>query len=360
MADWGNQDQLVLNLGNSEYQPGYDSNDKGSYERNYNNILQGFTPDQLIRRYSQANIGTQLGTDADRAGYRAYSSFKSLIGRDPTSGELAQILPAFQGPNGAINGNAALANLQQQYKSNPNLDPTSARNNQNPADISANVSQQFRSILGRDATPEELAHFTQAIQSNQTDAYGLSSFLKLQPEYTNAQDKNFRSGLNSELAGYDTEAFNKQKGDIISAYARNGMAAGNSPSLDYALTDLMGKLASNRSAYLSQLSAAQYGGNKDLAIGNYQNSLNQMYNENQQRANQQAQYGQQLTNQGFAGADYQTQMNDYMRFMQNQPKQRGTNPFGTALQGAAAGSAAGPWGAGIGAGAGLLYGYLNQ
>lgn len=122
----------------------------------------------------------------------------------------------------------------------------------------------------------------------------------------------------------------------------------------------MGNIASNRSAYLSQLSAGQYGGNKDLAIGNYQNSLNQLYGQSQgQRQNQNA-YTQQLLNQGFQGADYSSQMKDYMNFMGNQPQSKGMNPLAGAMQGAAAGSAAGPWGALIGAGAGVGAAYLNR
>lgn len=373
-ANWNDPNWVALNLGLPGSTPGYNSNDKGSYERNYNASLSQLSPSQLLQRYSQGKT-TQFGTDQDRSGYQAYNSFKSLLGRDPSAQELAQVLPAFQGPNGNINGNAALANLQQQYKANPTLDPTSQQNNQKPGDVSGSVNQQFQSVLGRAPTSDELSHFSQAIQSNQIDAYGLSSFLKQQPEYTNAQDQQFRSGLNTELQGYDTQEFNKEQGDVVSAYGHNGMAAGFdqngkslSPSLDFALTDLMGKIAQNRSSYLAQLSASQYGGNKDLAIGNYQGTLNQMNQNNQsQRANQTA-YGQQLTNQGFQGGAYQQQMNDYLNYMGNNSGSKGANPlYGTigGLVGAGIGGFAthSPQGAmagyQIGSGAGNSYGYLN-
>ena len=298
-------------------------------ETNYSQYINSLSPDQLINRYkdsTQADYGVQggiMGTQ-DANNFQAYQSFKSVMGRDPTASEFSQVIPSFQGPNGHINGNAYIASLQQQYKSNPTLDPTAAQNNQKPADIQSNVTQQFQSLLGRAPTADELSHFTNAIQTNQTDSYGLSSFLKQQPEYTNAQDTTFRSGLNTELSNYDTTEFNREKGDVMSAYANQGMTPGNSPSLDYALTDLMGKIASNRSNYLAGISASQYQGNKDLAIGGYQNSLDQMYNTNQQNVSNQRSYGSQLMNQGYAGADYNTQMNQYQNMLNQSNQGRNT------------------------------------
>lgn len=302
-------------LGTPGYGPAYDSNRAGSFQEAYNNILNTLTPDLLLKRYGQGQASQFQATGQDQSNYQAYSTFKSLMGRAPTSGELAQIIPAFQGPNGLMNGRAFLANMQQQYHSNPTLDPGNPQNNQNPTDIQGQVKQQFQSILGRDPTTDELNHFTTAIQSNQTDAYGLSSFLKQMPEYTNTQDTNFRNSLNSQLQGYDTNEFNREKQGVMADYASRGM--GGSSSLDYALTDLMGKIAQNRSSYLANLSASQYGGNKDLAIGNYQNTLNQMYGNSLNQRQSQQNYSNDLLNRGFQGADYQTQRNDFMNFMNN-------------------------------------------
>lgn len=265
---------------------------------------------------SDSNHGVYAwGDDANRTYQLAYNSFKQMFGRPPTQNEFAQVMGAFQGANSRITGNAYLAQLQQQYQANPALDPSSSTNiaNRKPEDISKNVSQQFQTILGRDATPDELQHFTEAIRSNQTDTYGLSAFLKQQPEYTNAQDKQFRGGLNDELAGYDQKAFDRMKGDVMQDYASRGI--NNSPSLDYALTDLMGKLAENRGKYLASISTAQYGGNKDLAVGGYRNTLDQMYANNQSQRQGNMAYGQDLINRGFAGADYGQQMRDYMNQM---------------------------------------------
>lgn len=300
--------------GHEQFFSGAGGNDA---EVNSSNYLNSLNPDQLLRRYAnatQADVGQANGIygTQDYNNYQAYSTFKSLLGRAPTSSEFLQVVPAFQGPNGHINGQAFLANLQQQYQANPHLDPSKATKAE---DTSGSVQQQFKSILGRDATQDELSHFTQAIQSGQTDAYGLGSFLKQMPEYTNTQDTAFRGGLNTELQNYDVQEFGRQKQGIEADYARRGISAGSSPSLDYALTDLMGKIAQNRSAYLANLSASQYGGNKDLAIGNYQNTLNQMYSQNQNQTQNRQNLGNTLLDRGFQGSDYSTQMNDYMRML---------------------------------------------
>lgn len=288
------------------YSPGGSGN-IGTYEEVYNRDASKSDPNHGVYAW---------GDDLNRTYQLAYNSFKELFGRAPTQGEFNQAMGAFQGANSAITGRAYLANLQQQYKQNPLLDPSNPQANRNPQDVQGDVQSQFKTILGRDATPDELQHFSQAIQSGQTDAYGLSSFLKTQPEYTNAQDQQFRSGLNDELAGYDNKEFGRQKNDIYSDYASRGL--GGSSSLDFALTDLMGKLSENRSKYLSGLSAQQYGGNKDLAIGGYKNTLDQLYNANQQQRQGQNQYAQSLIDRGFAGADYGQQQRDYNNAMNSQ------------------------------------------
>lgn len=359
-------EEIATLLGTSIGQIGYDSNKKGSFEGTYNSYLEQLTPDLLVKRYETLNDSNNFQTPLDQLQKKAYDTAKSILGREVSGAEFAQILPTFQGPNGLVNGRAYLANLAQQYKSNPALDPYSQQNKITDEDIQGSVNQQFQSILGRAATADELSHFTNAIRQNQTDAYGLGSYLKQMPEYTNTQDKKFRESLSSELEGYDTDAFNRQKGDIISAYGKAGMAAGSSPSLDYALTDLMGQIAKTRGSYLAQLSAEQYGGNKDLAVGNYQNTLDQMYQNNRMNTTNQMNYNQQLLDRGFGAADYQTQMNDYMNYL-NANKGKSSNPMYGAiggLFGAGIGSFGGPAGATagyqIGSGAGNLYGYLNQ
>lgn len=296
---------------------------------------------------------------------QVYSQAKKTLGRDITENDVATFLPYFQGPNGDIQGNAALANLAQQEKLDPN-NPNSPLNPTNPAyqskvnSYSGQVNDLFKNTLGRDATQEEVAHFGSLMASGATDAYTIQGALKQLPEYTNQQDTQFRQGLNKELENYDVSEFGRQKQNVLSQFAQNGLMPGSTPALDYALTDLMGKISQNRSAYLASLSASQYGQNKDLAIGNYQNLLNNSYNQqqqNQQSANNLNNYYLQRAGQGM---DYQTQMNDYLNFLKNQPK-RSSNTLSNVLAGAGTGaliggSKYGPYGAGAGA----LFGYLNS
>jgi len=371
-ADFSQMDpnDIALKLGTSGFTPSYDSNTKGSFESAYNNILNNLTPDQLIARYSKGTPN-MFQTPLDQQQYQAYSTAKSILGRDINSQEFSQLLPAFQGPNGLANGRAYLSNMAQQEQSNPQnpnspWNPNNANNKLAP--FNATVTQQFQSLLGRAPTADELGHFSSMLGSNQTDAFGLSAFLKQMPEYTNQQDTQFRNGLNDQLAGYDQQTFDRMKGDVMGDFQQRGM--GSSPSLDYALTDMMGQLAKQRGQYLAGISAQQYGGNKALAAGNYQDVLGNFQNQANLTRQQQMGYGSQLINQGFAGQDYLTQMRDTQNFM-NANRGQYPNPMYGAiggLAGAGLGFAGGQGfnpqlgglGSSLGQSMGGAYGYLNR
>jgi hypothetical protein len=330
------------------------------------------TSAQLIDRYGAvnqagtsdaANFTRQIYGDTDKLGQSAYDEMAQQLGRAPTADEWNQLYQAWQGPNGTVNGRAAVSQYAQQIKNDPNnpnssLNPNNAGYGARVAPQNQAVTQQFQSILGRAPTADELQHFSGILASGQTDAYGLQSFLKTQPEYMNAQDTQFRSGVNDQLQSYDTAEFNKEKTGVMADYASRGFGTGNSPSLDYALTDLMGKLASNRSAYLAQLSSQQYGGNKDVATQGYQTSLNQMYDQSQQNTQRQNSLTDYYTQRGNQGADYMTQMNDFLNY-QNANKGKSINPlYGAA--GTLAGTPFGATGQAAGNAAGTAYGYLNR
>lgn len=209
------------------------------------------------------------GQSADWAGQNAYGNFLQIVGREPTLNELHQLIPIYQG--GYAQGNAAVANYAQMQEQNP-------RNLAEKAPQYADdVNRVFQSQLGRSATPDELTHFGSAIATGNLDPYQLQDFLRGTTEYQTAQDKQFRQGLSSELENQDLSFFNKAKQNIISQFMQNGTYG--SSALDSALVDLAGQLADKRASYLSNLTAQQYGGNKDLALGNYQNTQNQFLNE---------------------------------------------------------------------------------
>lgn len=349
--------QIALNLGKGGYTPAYNSNDKGSYERNYNSLINNLSPDQLLQRYSNANV-TQFGTGLDQQNYQAYNSFKSLLGRAPTAQELAQALPAFQG--GATTGNAWLANYAQQQGQNPaNLAAGSGK-------YTDQINQVFQSQLGRNATSDEVTHFGSLMGTGNLDAYGLQQFVTGTPEYQGQQNTQFQTQLGNQLQNSDLQFFDQAKQSVMSQFAQNG--TGNSSALDSALTQLMGQIQSQRSNYMASLSAQQYGNNQNLALSNYNDTMNQFLNNQQQNRQQSLSQQNQLMGRANDLTDYNTQMTNYLNYAgNNQPKT--SNPLygaigtlgGAAIGGAATGSPTGATlGANLGGTAGNSYGYLNQ
>lgn len=352
--NWANDpNQVALNLGKAGYTPGYNPNDKGSYERAYNGMLNNLSPDQLVQRYANGQA-SQYGSALDQANAQAYNSFKSLIGRAPTAQELAQAIPAFQG--GPQTGNAWLASFKQAYDKNPaNLQAGAGK-------YADQINQVFQSQLGRAATPDEITHFGSYFGSGNLDAYGLQQLLTGTPEYQSQQDTKFRSDLGTQLQNSDVNYFNRAKQGLMSQFAQNGQTFGNSTALDSALVDLMGQIQQKRSDYLANLTASQYGGNKQLALSNYGNAMDQYFqNNNYDRTLNQNQMNQ-LMDRSNNISDYNRQQQDWMNYANSYQNKR--NPFGGALNGAAAGAGIGanwgPAGAGYGAIGGALYGWLDS
>jgi len=258
--------------------------------------------------------------------HNIYKNAQQLLGRDLTDSELAQIKPAFQGPNGEVNGKAALGQLAEYDKKNPNS-PNSPFNQNNPKNTLNQFDPQvqgiFNDLLKRGANQDELKHFESLIASGQADPYTIRQFVQQLPEYQNAQDKQFRSELSGELEGYENTAFDRTKQNLISQYMQNGQGGlGGSPSLDFAITNARAELLNNRNQFLTGLSAKQYEGNKAAAGSDYNRSLDQFYgdkNYNTQRSD----YLQDLyRNRGFEGQDYQTQQRDYRDLLNNIPQQK--------------------------------------
>lgn len=355
-------DDLALKLGTAGYGPAYDSNTKGSFEANYNQILNNLTPDQLIKRYGQGKAG-QFATAQDQLQKQAYDSAKSILGRDISANEFAQIMPQFMGPNGLATGRAYLAAMAQQEANTPQA------LSKNAPKYYDQVNQLFQKQLGRAATQDELSHYGGMLASNQTDAYGLGQYLQGSPEYQQQQDTKFQQSIIPQTQQYVTDTFNRVKPDLVSQFANNGIQ--NSSALDFALTNMLGQLSSQESNYVTGLKASQYGNNQNLALQQGQGALDQYLNNyyGQKQNNQNMMNS--LVQRGWNAQDYQTQMNDYMNYMnsqkQNQPSGWGAMAGG--LLGAGLGAAfsppgAGPMGAGagynIGSGLGSSFDYLNR
>lgn len=281
--------------------------------------------------------------------YNLLKMGQDMLGRPLTQSEVAQLAPAFQA--GATSGRAALAQFAEAEKQKlPYLQIQAGK-------YAPQVNQIFQDLLKRGASQDEIQHFGSMLATGQTDPYELSQFVQSMPEYQTAADKSFRGDLASELQGYDTSFLKKAAPSVLSTYAKAGTQ--NSSALDYAMTDLMGKLAENRGNFLGTLSAQQYGGNKEAARQDYlttqQNYLNSILGGKQRSQGLQDYYSQ----RGDQAADYSRQMNDYLSFLQNQPKQK-SNPLAGAMMGAGAmAPTLNPWAIGAGGLAGM-FAYMNQ
>lgn len=253
---------------------------------------------------------------ADETAY-ATRDFQQLFGRAPTASELAQIVPAYVGSNQHVpntaQGKAFVAQMYDAQENTP--DKVYARNQAGylakAPEHYNDINQLIQSSFGRAATKQELDHFGAMLASGQVDPYQIQDFFKSQPEYQNAQDKTFREGLNSELENYDRSFFDKAKEDVISRYAQMGRST--SPALDVALTDLQGQIADKRGQYLANLSATQYGGNKDAAMSNYRTTSDDWLNRRNQNTQAQFQTADKLTQRQNELADYTRQSQDFDR-----------------------------------------------
>lgn len=262
------------------------------------------------------------GTTAQQ--YYAWQDFAKEFGRNPTQQELDMLSGAYAGNPNQTNNSQGNQAVSQYYQSQ----------SQTPANIYANQQKQWaaqapqnygavqqltQSLLGRAATQDELDHYGTLIASGQADPYQIQQFIQATPEYQNAQDTTFRQGVDTQLQQSDSDFFNTQKGNIAQQYAQMGRAT--SPALDVALTQLASQLNSNRSSYLAQLSASQYGGNKAAAVTNYGNTQAQVQGQINQNTQGIYSNNQALTNRLQNLTDYNTQQNAYGNMMnrQNQP-----------------------------------------
>lgn len=329
-----------------------------------------------IKSYLQpiGNVSTQGSAGASAAtgagwydiqnNYRnanIYREASNLLGRDLTQNEFARFAPYFGtgSPRDIENGRAALAAFAEQEAKSPQA--LQAKSGQ----YSGDVNSIFNDLLKRGASQEEINHFGGLLASGEVDPYTLRQFVQQLPEYTSARDQESRSRLNDELSQYDQQFFSKGKEDVISRYAKAGIQ--NSPSLDFALTNLMGDIQKERSAYLSKLAREDYSKGRDVQRDDYLTSLNRMFGEQDYGRQKGDAYSNLLLNRSFNSQDYQRQQDDLMRLLSNQPRQKrggaGQLIGGLAGAGIGYGLTRSPQGAqagySIGSGVGGGYDYLN-
>jgi hypothetical protein len=297
------------------------------------------TPDDLTRRYGAvygargtdpANLIQQIYGDQDRLNQYAYDTFAQTFGRAPTSTEFAQVLPIFGGAEGRQRGAAAVSQMFDAYKQSPEYLKTQA------GQYTGQLDPLFDQYLGRDASQSENDYFGQMLAGGQSP-YEIEQMLQSLPEFQERKDKDFRTGLASELEGYDTSFFNKAKENVISRAAKAGGGFGTSSALDFALTSLMGDIAEKRGQYLAGVSEKQYGGNKAAARSDYEYGRDRYFGDqdyDRRRRDAEADY---YRTRGDDDRDYMRQFQDMMNF---QSKNRGGGPLhtrdwiGIGLQGA--------------------------
>lgn len=259
------------------------------------------------------------GGSQQAADYYAGKDFFDFFGRNPTRSELATLSNYYIGgdPNIAntTGGRSAVA---QYYQDQSNL-PANRRERygQDSGKYSGDIQSIYQDLMKRGATEDEVKHFGTLLASGELDPYELRSFIQATPEYQNQQDTAFRSQVGGELADLDAKAFGRQKEDVISRFSKMGRQG--STALDFALTDLMGKVAEKRQAFLSNLSASQYGSNKENARADYGQILNQM------GANQDRTYGLNDTyrTRGWNVSDYNRQQQDWLSALKASQKKPG-------------------------------------
>ena len=300
-----------------------------------------------------------------------YKSAQETLGRDLTSNEFAAFVPYFgQGTQKEVDaGRAALAQFAEQQKNSPQgLDQ---KYQQGAEGYNSQVQGVYNDLLKRGASKEEMDHFGKLIASGEVDAYTLRQFVSQLPEYREKEDAAMaakrteedaaaRTQLGQELGQYDQDFFSKAKENVISRYAKAGTL--NSPSLDFALTNLMGDIQKQRSAYLADVARRDYESNrgfgredylqnKGLLREDYTNNLDQMFGNQAYGRQRSDQLSDLLRGRSYEVADYTTQRQDLMSLL-NQQQGRRRGGLGGAL---------GPLiGAGVGAvGAGMVTGGMG-
>lgn len=245
--------------------------------------------------------------------YEVYKNGQELLGRDLTPQEFAQILPRFA--DNIDTGRAYLAEMAKQEEFSP------ANLAKKATQYSGQIGGFYQDLLNRGASAEEADYFGRLMASGQVTPYEIQQFIRATPEFQQREDKAFREGLEGELAGYDEKAFARERENILSQYTKAGLQ--NSSALDFAITEALGKMQEQRGAFLGQLSASQYGGNKDAARRDYETQRNRYFDQQDYGRGRSDAYMDYLTQRADEGADYTRQRDDYLRFLSSQPKQRG-------------------------------------
>src|SRR5688572_27251499 len=211
----------------------------------------------------------------DFAEHYAKEAFNEIFGREPSSIELAQVVPVFMGADPNIHniegGRAAVAALAQAEQNDPRkLDEKRRKELEGKApEFYGGVDQSFQSTFGRTATDQERKHFGTLLASGDVDEYTLGQWLQQLPENVKKQDEQFRKEIGTELQGQDSQYYKEQVLPAIqSSFAQQGRSV-ESSGYATALAQAAQQQNRQREGFLSNLSASQYGGRSGAAREDY-------------------------------------------------------------------------------------------
>lgn len=187
----------------------------------------------------------------------------------------------------------------------------------------AQAGNAIKTVLGRDATPEEAAYFAKELAQGKTP-YELQQELMSLPEYQKTQAAKDREVLGQELLAQQQLAFQKATPTIISQFMKAGRIG--SSGLDAALANAQKELEQQRQGYLGQVGYQDLSSIRGNAYQNYNNATNQFKDIF-------GTVGQTSTNYNLLGnaikrmneqGDYAKQQNDYMNYlnMQNRSNEK--------------------------------------
>lgn len=262
---------------------------------------------------------------------KIYKNANELLGRDITPSEFAQIAPSFgNGSQREVEaGRAQLAQYAEAQKNTP--EALDAKYAASAGQYGGKVNDIFQRLASRGATKQELDHFGKMLASGEVDEYTLGQFVNQLPEVTASRDLQERQNLNSELTKYDQEFFNKGKENILSRYAQAGIQ--NSPSLDFALTNLMGDIQKQRTAYLAGLSREDYARGRDLNREDYRITQDRLFGSQDYGRNRTDALSDLYRKRAYDVSDYRTQQDDLLNLLSSQPRQRRSRGTGQLIGG---------------------------
>jgi len=199
--------------------------------------------------------------------------------------------------------------LLSQYK----LNPTAS------SDHIAQAGNAIKTVLGRDATPDEAAYFAKELAQGKT-AYELQQELMSLPEFQKIQSAKDRAMLGEELLGQQKLAFERATPQIIAQFMKAGRLG--SSGLDAAMANAQKELEQQRQGYLGQVGYQDLSGIRNNAYNAFSNASNQfkdIYGTVGQTTNNYNMLGSAIKRMNEQ-SDYARQQNDYMKYLDMQNK----------------------------------------